>query len=54
MSAAPVWERFRREVIEPGNCMHCGACVGLASELLEFTETDRGPLPRRAQGAHDS
>ncbi len=55
MSAAPVWERFRREVIDPGNCMHCGACVGLAPELLEFTETDRGPLPRprRALGAAD-
>ena len=26
--------------------MHCGACVGLHPNLLEFEETERGPLPR--------
>ncbi|MEE9318340.1 MAG: Coenzyme F420 hydrogenase/dehydrogenase, beta subunit C-terminal domain [Rhodospirillales bacterium] len=26
--------------------MHCGACVGLHPDLLEFEDTDRGPLPR--------
>ncbi len=40
------WRRFRREVVDPGNCAHCGACVGLHPELLEFEETARGPLPR--------
>ncbi len=42
----PVWQRFEKEVIQPGNCTHCGACVGLHPELLRFEETDRGPLPR--------
>ncbi len=44
--ASSYWSRFLSEVIEPGNCMHCGACVGLNPQLLEFTETERGPLPR--------
>ena len=41
----PVWHRFEKEVLQPGNCTHCGACVGLHPELLRFEETDRGPLP---------
>ena len=45
MSGPPLWNRFEREVIEPGNCLHCGACVGLAPQLLRFEETSRGPLP---------
>ncbi len=47
MSGSPLWNRFEREVIEPGNCLHCGACVGLAPGLLRFEETARGPLPVR-------
>ena len=31
--------------MDPGNCTHCGACVGLCPELLEFRETPVGPLP---------
>jgi coenzyme F420 hydrogenase subunit beta len=46
VEGASCWQRFRRNVIDPGNCTHCGACVGLHSDLLEFAETDRGPLPR--------
>jgi len=42
------WERFQSEVIKPGNCTHCGACVGLHPDLLKFQETDRGPLPQLA------
>lgn len=40
-----VWRRFEREVVAPGNCTHCGACVGLHPDLLRFEETGRGPLP---------
>ncbi len=39
------WTRFQEEVVAPGNCMHCGACVGLNPDLLGFEETPRGPLP---------
>jgi len=40
------WTLFQQQVIQPGNCTHCGACVGLCPGLLEFQETSRGPLPR--------
>jgi coenzyme F420 hydrogenase subunit beta len=40
-----IWNRFLDEVVEPGNCTHCGACVGLNPGVLEFRETTRGPLP---------
>jgi coenzyme F420 hydrogenase subunit beta len=39
------WQRFQTEVIQPGNCTHCGACVGLHPELLAFRSTTAGPLP---------
>jgi hypothetical protein len=42
---SPLWRRFETEVVEPGNCTHCGACVGLAGGLLEFRGTAREPLP---------
>lgn len=51
MSGTPLWNRFEREVIEPGNCLHCGACVGLAPESLRFEETPRGPLPVRMESS---
>jgi coenzyme F420 hydrogenase subunit beta len=40
-----LWDRFLREVIVPGNCTHCGACVGLHPDRLRFEDTPRGPLP---------
>ncbi len=39
------WHHFQNEVIQPGNCTHCGACVGLHPALLEFRHTSHGPLP---------
>jgi hypothetical protein len=42
---SPLWRRFETEVVEPGNCTHCGACAGLAGGLIEFRETAREPLP---------
>ena len=46
---ANYWNRFETEVIRPGNCTHCGACVGLNPELLEFRQTQAGPLPHLRQ-----
>ncbi|MBM09258.1 MAG: coenzyme F420 hydrogenase [Magnetovibrio sp.] len=40
------WERLQNEVIEPGNCFFCGACVGLNPEILTFSETENGPVPK--------
>ncbi len=40
------WEHFKRDVLSPGNCTHCGACVGLNPGLLAFEEGRRGPLPK--------
>jgi coenzyme F420 hydrogenase subunit beta len=45
MTEISFWQRFQNEVIQPGNCTHCGACVGLHPELLEFRQTAAGPLP---------
>ncbi len=39
------WQKFQKKVINPRNCTHCGACVGLNPELLHFRETASGPLP---------
>lgn len=45
MTPPSFWHRFQQEVIQPGNCTHCGACVGLNPDLLSFRETAYGPLP---------
>jgi len=42
-----IWERFSQEVIAPRNCTHCGACVGLNPDSLEFRDTPNGPLPHQ-------
>lgn len=47
---SPVQERvsfdlLRERVIEQGLCTHCGTCVGLSDDQLEFVQTPRGPLP---------
>lgn len=44
-----LWNRFEAEVIGPGNCAHCGTCVGLNPALLAFRDTERGPLPHLAR-----
>lgn len=54
--AAMLWEDLHRTVIEVGNCTHCGACVGLNPDLLQFEDTRHGPLPvlRRPPGCKDT
>ncbi len=39
------WDRLKNEVIAPGNCLHCGACVGLNPDTLTFSNTENGPVP---------
>ena len=34
------------EVINPGNCFHCGLCVGLSNNLFKMTDTNKGPIPK--------
>ncbi len=45
-AAAELWRSFDGQVVASGNCMHCGACVGLNPHLLEMEQTEVGPLPR--------
>lgn len=40
------WQHFQRDIIDSGNCTHCGACVGLHPDLLTFQETKDGPCPQ--------
>lgn len=49
MAPTSFWSRFQTEVIQPGNCTHCGACVGLHPEWLQFQDTPSGPLPTLKQ-----
>tara|TARA_B100002051_G_C16728451_1_gene636718 strand:+ start:240 stop:1616 length:1377 start_codon:yes stop_codon:yes gene_type:complete len=34
------------EVINPGNCFHCGLCAGLSNNLFKMKETRKGPIPK--------
>ena len=34
------------EVINPGNCFHCGLCEGLSNNLFKMKETTKGPIPK--------
>ena len=34
------------EVINPGNCFHCGLCEGLSKNLFKMTNTSKGPIPK--------
>ena len=40
-----LWSRLKKDVIDCGLCTHCGTCVGLNDNLLEFKETAFGSLP---------
>lgn len=44
-SGEALWEDLRTDVIEAGNCTHCGACAGLNPDLLGMRATQAGPLP---------
>ena len=45
MNNNSVWSLFEKQVISPGNCTHCGACVGLNPSVLDFKDTPYGPIP---------
>ena len=38
--------KIYKEVINPGNCFHCGLCEGLSNNLFKMTNSDRGPIPK--------
>lgn len=40
-----VFEKLQTDVVRPGLCTHCGACVGLSSGALQMRSSRRGPLP---------
>ena len=39
-------KKIFNEVINPGNCFHCGLCVGLSDNLFKMTSTSKGPIPQ--------
>lgn len=40
------------EVINPGNCFHCGLCAGLTKNLFKMTDTNKGPIPKLIRKPH--
>ena len=39
-------KKIFKEVIDPGNCFHCGLCEGLSKNLFKMTNTVKGPIPK--------
>ena len=35
-----------QEVINPGNCFHCGLCEGLSHNLFKMQNGEKGPIPQ--------
>ena len=35
-----------KEVINPGNCFHCGLCQGLSKNLFKMVNSSNGPVPK--------
>ena len=51
-NSSNLWSLLNNNVIDSGLCTHCGTCVGLNSNILEFKESEFGPLPfQKANGA---
>lgn len=40
-----IFDALETQVIRPGLCTHCGACVGLAAGSLAMKPTPEGPIP---------
>ncbi len=38
-------KKIFNEVINPGNCFHCGLCQGLSKNLFKMSNSDKGPTP---------
>tara|TARA_B100001093_G_C26828865_1_gene1015257 strand:- start:600 stop:1973 length:1374 start_codon:yes stop_codon:yes gene_type:complete len=43
-------KKLFNEVINPGNCFHCGLCEGLTKNLFKMNNTDNGPQPKLVRG----
>ena len=39
-------EKIYKDVINPGNCFHCGLCEGLSNGLFKMQDLNNGPLPK--------
>ena len=35
-----------KEVIDPGNCFHCGLCEGQSKNLFKMTDSTSGQIPK--------
>ncbi len=39
-------KKIFQDVINPGNCFHCGLCEGLSKKLFKMSDSVRGPIPK--------
>ena len=39
-------QKIFKEVINPGNCFHCGLCEGLTKNLFKMKKGEKGPQPK--------
>lgn len=39
-------KKIFQEVINPGNCFHCGLCEGLSNNLFKMTKVNKVPIPK--------
>ncbi len=39
-------KKIFQEVINPGNCFHCGLCEGLSKKLFKMSNSVSGPIPK--------
>ncbi len=39
-------KQIYKEVINPGNCFHCGLCEGISKNLFKMSNTTKGPIPK--------
>ena len=45
-------KKIFKEVINPGNCFHCGLCEGLSKNLFKMTYSSKGPQPKLIRKPH--
>ena len=39
-------KKIFKEVINPGNCFHCGLCEGLSKNLFKMNKSSNRPIPK--------
>ena len=53
MLAKEILNKLNSEVINSGNCFHCGLCEGLTDGLFKMKQTIKGPIPTLLRDANE-